>query len=416
MRVMVVSPYLPHRQVGHGGGVSVRDLVRYLARRHELILASLVRSGERELLDEVAALGVTVVPLPFVDRTMAGAARLRLGRDRGQAWLRARRSGYPYYVEKYWSPRLSRTLLAAVGEHKPQAIQIEYFQLALLCRDLRAWRDRHAAGGAAGPRLVLNSHEMGSLPRLRRAAASRQPLARVSLRSEARAWERLQVDASRWADTTLCVTDQDRQLLESLGGRACVTVPLGIDTESVVPVWEREGPPNLLFVGSFGHRPNREAAKFLIDKVWPRIAQYSRLTRLFLAGRGSDTFWEGMGRRDERIVALGYVEDLATLYRQCRLFVAPLTEGGGIKIKILEAMARGIPVVTTAIGAEGIVEPNEDALAIAPADAAFAEATIQALDRPDQAQRRAERARRIIDARFSWSAITERLTSLYEGR
>jgi glycosyltransferase involved in cell wall biosynthesis len=96
--------------------------------------------------------------------------------------------------------------------------------------------------------------------------------------------------------------------------------------------------------------------------------------------------------------------------------VAPLAEGGGIKIKILEAMARGIPVVTTAIGAEGIVDSAEDALTVANADATFAEATIQILAEPEAAQRRAARARRIIENRFSWSAITERLTSLYEGR
>jgi glycosyltransferase involved in cell wall biosynthesis len=116
------------------------------------------------------------------------------------------------------------------------------------------------------------------------------------------------------------------------------------------------------------------------------------------------------------IVALGFVEDLTDLYRECRLFVAPLPEGGGIKIKILEAMARGIPVVTTPIGAEGIVDPAEDAVFLAEPDAAFAESMIQALQWPAEARRRADKARRIIEERFSWSAITEVLTFIYEGR
>jgi len=134
-----------------------------------------------------------------------------------------------------------------------------------------------------------------------------------------------------------------------------------------------------------------------------------------LAGRGSDVFLSGLRRQPERVQALGYVEDLTPLFRECRLFVAPLAEGGGIKIKILEAMARGIPVLTTPIGAEGIVDSAEDALAIAGADATFAEAMIRILAAPEDARGRAERARRIIEQRFSWSAITERLTTLYEG-
>jgi glycosyltransferase involved in cell wall biosynthesis len=291
-------------------------------------------------------------------------------------------------------------------------VQVEYLQLALLCRDLRAWRER---AGLPGPRLVLNSHELGALPLRRRAGITRNALLRALLLARARAWERLQTEATHWADVTLCVTDQDRALLEAGGGRRCVTVPLGIDTEAIRPVWEPRDPPRLLFVGSFGHRPNRVAAKFLVDKVWPNIAQCNGFAHLVLAGRGSDVFLSGLGRRPERVQALGYVEDLTQLFRECRLFVAPLAEGGGIKIKILEAMARGIPVLTTPIGAEGIVDSAEDALAIASADTTFAEAMIRVLAAPEAARGRAERARRIIERHFSWSAITERLTTLYEG-
>jgi glycosyltransferase involved in cell wall biosynthesis len=414
LRIVVLSPYLPHRRIGHGGGVSVRGLLAELARRHEVVLASLVRPGEKELLGEVTELGVEVIPLPFLDRGARGCGRGRLLLDRGAAWLRSLRSGYPLYVEKYWSRDLSRRLVAAVDAVRPDAVQIEYLQLSLLARDLH----RQRAGGSdpARPRLVLASHEAGSLPWRRRAAAARDPLSRRRHRSRARAWERLERDATRWVDCTLCVTDQDRRLIESLGGRECRTVPLGIDTARVVPVWNPADPPRVLFVGSFGHPPNRAAAKLLVDKVWPRVAQYLQTCELILAGRGSSDFLGALEGRPQRVVALDYVEDLTPLYRECRLFAAPLTEGGGIKIKILEAMARGIPVVTTPIGVEGIVDPAEDAVFVGQPDATFAESMIHALSVPEQARRRAERARRIIEERFSWSAITDTLTSIYEGR
>ncbi len=417
MRVLVLTPYLPHRRVGHGGGVSVRAMVRHLARRHDVVLVSLLRPGEEDLTARTAAdLGVELVAIPYLDRHASGGSRGRLMIRRFRAGLRSLKTGYPFYAEKYWSPGLSRRVVEAVAAAEPDVVQVEYLQMGRILHDIRRWRDRIDTAGSRLPRLLIDTHELGSLPRERRAAQTGNILKKFQLRLSAHRWRHLERDASTWADTTLCVTDQDRILLESAGGRDCVTVPLGIDVDRVRPVWRRDGPAKLLFVGSFEHRPNRSAAKFLVDRVWPVVAQYTELRQLVLAGRGSDAFISGLGREDEGVRGVGYVDDLEELYRDCRLFVAPLREGGGIKIKILEAMARGIPVVTTPIGAEGIVERKDDALMVAAADDSFARAIIEAIENRSATITRARRAREIIEKRFSWSAITERLTSLYERR
>ncbi len=418
MRILVLSPYLPHRNVGHGGGVAVRGLLTYLARRHEVTLISLVRPGEKELADEVRELGVDILPLPFVDHRARGAARLELAASRAWAGGHSVFSRYPYYVQKYWSRRHSRQLLAAVERIRPDAIQIEYLQLALYGRDLWRWREARSQSQDTRlrPYLVLNTHELGSLPRRRRADAASHRWRAALLAAEAAAWDRLQRDATEWVDCTVCVTDQDRALLEQQGGVRCRTVPLGVDTAVMRPVWQPCDPPRLLFVGSFGHRPNRTAAQFLVDNVWPAVAPFTETGQLVLAGRGSDGFLAALVDQPQRIRALGFVKNLTALYRECRLFVAPLAEGGGIKIKILEAMAHGIPVVTTPIGVEGICNADEEAVWIADSVANFAEATLQALQAPAECQRRAVRARQIIEKRFSWSVITEELTSIYEGR
>jgi glycosyltransferase involved in cell wall biosynthesis len=415
VRIVVLSPYLPHRRVGHGGGTAVRGLVRHLARRHDVTLLSLLRPGESGLVAEVAELGAVVVGLPFAARGARGRRRFGLLAERSRALASTFRTGYPFYVTKYWSPSLSRQVLSEVAARRPDAIQIEYLQLALLCRDLRGWRDGlPRILDRARPRIVLNTHELGSLPRRRRAAAAR-PAARWTLGREAAAWERLQRDATGWADVTLCVTEQDRQLLAAQGGRNLRTVPLGMDLEALPVVWQPRDPPRVLFVGSFEHRPNRTAASFLVDKVWPQIAQYDPELQLVLAGRGSGAFLRGHGGRDGRVVALGFVADLTALYRECRLFLAPLAEGGGIKIKILEALARGIPVVTTPIGSEGIVDADQEAVFLARPDETFAATVLRALGSPEEAGRRAARARRIIEDRFSWEKIVDELALIYEG-
>lgn len=413
MKIMVVTPYLPHRRVGHGGGTAVRDLVTWLARRHEVLLASLLRPGEDDLVGEVAELGARVSTLPFRDATVRGPGRALLYLDRLRAALRSRRSGYPLYVEKYASTAADRWLAGLVREFAPDAVQIEYLQLALLCRGLRERR-----GGDRAPRLVLNSHELGSLPRERRAAAATGGDRRRAL-TEADAWRRLQVDASTWADRTLCVTEQDRELYAAMGGRDLVTVPLGMDTEALVPVWDPPAadPGEHLFVGSFQHRPNRLAAAALVKEIWPAVRRRLPGAGLVLAGRGSRRFLAGFDGDPaaDGIRALGFVEDLTDLFRRCRLFLAPLPEGGGIKIKILEAMARGIPVVTTPVGAEGIADVDDDVLSIAEPGVDFADKVCEAAAWPDRGRDRAARARARIEEHFSWEAIASRLTEIYQG-
>ncbi len=135
-----------------------------------------------------------------------------------------------------------------------------------------------------------------------------------------------------------------------------------------------------------------------------------------MAGRGSRSYLRRRVAEDPRIRAHGFVDDLDELYRRCRLFVAPLTVGGGIKIKILEALAHGVPVVTTPIGAEGILDDADDAAWIAPPDERFAETVLSALADEEGAARKAGHARRLIEEGFSWKAIADRLTRAYGRR
>jgi glycosyltransferase involved in cell wall biosynthesis len=416
MKILVLTPYLPHRRVGHGGGTAVRDLVTWLGKRHEVQVAALVRPGEKELIGEVEELGVSVAPLDYLDNRVAGPGRLELLSNRAKAWFRSLNSGYPWFAEKYWSGGLSRQILTVVDQFEPDAVQVEYLQMALMGRDLNRWRVDRAT---SAPRLVLNSHELGSLPRERRAARTNNPVTAFAARREAQAWRRLQIDATGWFDRTLCVTPEDHDLYRDMGGRNLATVPLGMDLDKIRADWAPGPDLRLLFVGSFNHRPNRLAAEFLVDTMWPTVSQKRPDSRLILAGRGSRDFLRRRGGQarwaDRGVDALGFVDDLSPLFRQCHLFVAPLAEGGGIKIKILEAMARGIPVVTTPVGAEGITGPQDDAIVIAPCDHEFSASVLKAVHDPDAARNRALRARKLMEKRFSWAAITENLTAIYAG-
>jgi glycosyltransferase involved in cell wall biosynthesis len=413
VKVLLITPYLPHVRVGHGGGTAVRNLAAELARLHDVHVFSLIRPGEASLVPEVENLGVGVSGVPFLDQSAQGWRRAKLFAHRLPAAGRALAGRYPYYVAKYGARGLVRSIVAEVQALGPDVVQVEYLQLALPLRELRRQRDRGAFGDTP-PRLVLNSHELSSLPRRRRAAVADNHFSRAWLLAAASAWERLQVDATRWADATLCVTPQDHDLLASLGGVNLHTLPLGVDIRDVAYRPAAGAPPRALFLGSFQHPPNRSAARALVDDIWPRLHPQLPGWELVLAGPGSDIFVAGLSAPAAGIRGLGYVDDLGELFASCRMFLAPLTEGGGIKIKILEAMGRGLPVVTTPIGAEGITEARDDTLWLAPDIATFPSQALAAATQRDEALRRAERARQHIEANFSWTAIAEQLTAIYE--
>ncbi len=405
---MILTPYLPHRRVGHGGGTAVRDLVTWLARRHRVLVASLLRPGEEGLEDEVRDLGAEVAGIPFRDKGAAGPAKVLLAADRALAAVAAAATGHPFYIRKYWSRSAAAHIRAAAAAFAPDAIQIEYLQMGLYCRDLRRWR-----GAAPRPRLILNSHELGSVPRDRHAGLAANPVARRLYRREAARWRSYQVAASTWADRTLCVTPEDHALYAAMGGRNLVTMPLGMDTAAVTCAWHPVPPERHLFLGSFQHRPNRSAAEFLLTRVWPEVHRARPEALLLLAGRGSRQFLaDRKAPAPDGVRALGFVDDLAELFGSCRLFVAPLTEGGGIKIKILEAMARGLPVVTSPVGAEGITT-DPRILAVSPCDESFAGSVLAAAADLDACRRRSAAARGLIEEQFSWRSITERLADLY---
>ncbi len=414
MRVMLFTPYLPHQRVGHGGGTAVREMVRQLARLHELHLVPLVRPNEQGLTESTANdLGCHIHPIPFLDTNASGVNLWRLGLSRFRALLRGLVRGYPYYVEKYWSRSLSDHLISLAEEIDPDTIQMEYLQSALLTRDLRKWRDQQLADGLRAPSLIASTHELGSTPRERKALRVGNPLLSMALRHQAKAWHRLQRDATHWADHSLCVTDEDRQQLVKDGGIRCLTIPLGMDTDSISPEWNPSSPPRCLFVGSFSHAPNCVAVQYLIDNVWSKVAKCHGDAVLDIVGRGSTELIQSHGAVPDSVRAHGFVESLDDFYRRSRLFVAPLPEGGGIKIKILEAMAHGIPVVTTPVGAEGIVGPEDRAIWITPADDSFAATILKALADENECRARAKQARHIMEERFSWTAIVAQLSELY---
>jgi glycosyltransferase involved in cell wall biosynthesis len=181
--------------------------------------------------------------------------------------------------------------------------------------------------------------------------------------------------------------------------------PLALDGD-LYPRVPLDGPPTAGIIGTAHWVPTREAMTRLIERVWPRVRGRIPEARLLVAGRGTDTLPGGTG-----IEILGEVPSTVEFLRLLTLLVFPLSRGSGVKVKTLEAIASGLPVVTTSAGAEGIaasegvvVEQRDDALAAA--------AAAVLLDRAE-ARRRSEAARATFNARHTPTLAAAPVVALY---
>ncbi len=171
------------------------------------------------------------------------------------------------------------------------------------------------------------------------------------LLTQAAAIKRLELAVYRQADLVVTVTGQDGLFLaDQLPGLPVAVLP------TIHPVVENPVPFNhrdhLLFVGNFAHNPNIDAMLYFCSQVFPQVQQYLPAVKLFIVGNHPPE--EIRRLAGPNIVVTGYVPDLQVYYQKCRVDVAPLRFGAGMKGKISEAMAAGLPVVTTTIGAEGM--------------------------------------------------------------
>lgn len=200
-------------------------------------------------------------------------------------------------------------------------------------------------------------------------------------------------------DVVTCVSSEDAAKLK---GRHVdpQLVPNGVDTQAITfnPPSDRVG-LTLFFAGPMGYRPNADAVSWFTWAILPRIRALVPDARLRLVGKGTE--------RIERngVDARGYVEDFRAELGRADVLVAPLRMGGGSRFKVLEAMAGGIPVVSTTVGLAGIAARHEEHALVADTPQRFAESAARLLSDRPLAQKLAGKARALVESRYDWAKI-----------
>ncbi len=316
--------------------------------------------------------------IPGVELFESVASR---GARRLARYLRARASGVPNWVARGISPDLASTAARMAGEPGRGRVIADGPEAAATLSRLAAKRP-----------VIYNAHNLES--------AFRHQISDADAR-EADRLRRFECDLMLRSAESWMVSEADmRGAREICPGARLRYVPNVVDAAAIEPVAELPDQHLALFVATFTYEPNRAGLRWLLEDVFPKVWQQLPDARLTLIGRGLDE----PPSDDPRIQALGFVEDLRPFYAGARCAVVPLLQGGGTPLKLVEALAHGLPVVATPLAAKGLdVRDGEDCLLAGDADT-FAAALVRVLR--EGAPELGRHGRRLALERYSIEALS----------
>lgn len=216
----------------------------------------------------------------------------------------------------------------------------------------------------------------------------------------------------------LCITvsESDKAELQKLNPKArLLVVENGVDVDEFNVDSTDSVSTELLWFGGFSNGPNKESMQYYIDKIHHLITKEIPAVRLEILGGGDTNWLSRITKNDSSLIVRGYVDDILPYAKKAGIFIAPITSGGGTKLKVIEAMAFGKAIVTTSIGCEGIEAENGKEYIIADTPIDFAKAVINLVHNDKLRREIGRNARKYIESKYDWRLINNKLSNVFNN-
>ncbi|WP_075087202.1 glycosyltransferase [Verrucomicrobium spinosum] len=312
----------------------------------------------------------------------------------------------PYMARRYASPGISSWINQHAGGNSFDLIVSDY---------LVSWVHlKHLPSPPQAP-VVAFQHNVESLIWRRHAASVKNPLKRWIFHREAQLTATMETDCASSVAGQITVSPDESHYFRVERGMPNVLgdVPTGVDAVYFNPSANPE-PHTVAFLGSMDWEANRQAVRSFLRECFPVIRAEFSDARFLIIGRNPPADLKELAAQDPGIVVTGTVPDVRPYLAQASVMILPLQVGGGTRIKVFEALAAGLAVVSTSVGVEGLPVKHDEHALIADTLPDFADATLSLLREPQRARKLGLSGRQLVEESFSWQAASNKFKTLCE--
>lgn len=397
MKILFLANQLPHENIAGGHRLIHQRMRRLADRGHRIGLAAFIAPGTERFIPSVRGMVGELETEPIPNRKIM----VRTFHDYISTTL-------PAIFWKNYSPAMMRTIGNMVERSKYDVVVAEFSEMGMYL-----YRNPYLSA----VRKVVSCHRclttaFGTYVR----TAELSPMLRLKSISQIHKLEKYEFEMYRAMDHVLTLTAEDRfTLLNHAPELPASVIPPGIDFDYL----DREAPakpahPIVMMCGYFADKSNNDAALWFAHETWPVIRKAHPDLQLHLVGRGAGQELERLAGSDDRIVVVGAVDDLRPHREQARIFINPMRLGSGLRIKVLEAMASGLPVVSTSLGVAGIPAQNGVNCFIADTPGLTAESIGWLLNDPALGEAMGQSAKAMVHGKYDIHSTVRELEQVLE--
>ncbi len=391
MKILWVNANFLHPTT-KGGQIRTLEMLKRLHARHEVHYAAFEDAGEPEGPARAGEYS-----------TKSYAVKRSLPKRGSPAFLAQVAAGalssVPVAVGRFYSQEMERLVRDLQARERFDCMVCDFLVSAVHFPELE--------------RAVLFQHNVESMIWKRHAEHGGDPFRRWFFGVQAKRMLRYEKECCRKAGYVVAVSPLDAQLMREMYRIEHVSdISTGVDLEYFAPRPSAEKRHDLVFVGSMDWMPNIDGVQYFVREILPLIRAKRPDCSLAVVGRKPDPAIQALGTADPRITITGTVADVRPYLWNSTISIVPLRIGGGTRLKVYESMAARTPIVSTTVGAEGLVWEDGRNIAIGDTPEAFAARCVALLEDQDARARMSENGWQLVSSRFSWEQVTKQFEEL----